>query len=46
MYDTVYVLYAAILNGQRKPSQFFFIRLPFAHRANGRLSFARLFMKK
>jgi hypothetical protein len=39
-------MYNAIANGKRKPSRFPFIRLPFAHRANGSLSFVRLSMKK
>jgi hypothetical protein len=33
-------------NGKRKPRQFFLIRLPFAHHANGSVSFIRLFTKK
>jgi hypothetical protein len=33
-------------NGKWKPRQFFLIRLPFAHRANGSLSFVRLLTKK
>jgi hypothetical protein len=32
-------------NGKR-PRRFFLIRLPFAHRANGSLSFVRLLTKK
>jgi hypothetical protein len=33
-------------NGKWKPRQFFLIRLPFTHRANGSLSFVRLLTKK
>ncbi len=33
-------------NGKREPRQFSLIRLPFAHRANGSLSFVCLLTKK
>jgi hypothetical protein len=33
-------------NGKLKPRRFYLIRLPFAHCANERLSFDRLFAKK
>ncbi len=38
-------IYAAVSNGKRKPRRFSLIRLPFAHLANGSLSFVRLFRR-
>jgi hypothetical protein len=46
IYTHIYVcICAAVSNGKRKPRRFSFIRLPFAHRANGSLSFIRLLAK-
>jgi hypothetical protein len=40
-------IYAAVSNRKRKPGDFSYsFCLPFAHRANGSLSFVRLFTKK
>jgi hypothetical protein len=41
-----FYLYAAVSNGKWKHRQFSVIRLPFAHRANGSLSFVRLSTNK
>jgi hypothetical protein len=47
MYIYIYTyIYTAVLNGKRKLRRFSTIRLPFAHRANGSLSFVRLLTKK
>ncbi len=43
--NTVYI-YAVVSNGKREPRQFSLIRSPFAHNANGGLSFVRLLTKK
>jgi hypothetical protein len=42
----LYYIYAAVLNGKRKPRQFCLIHLLFAHRANGCLLVVCLLTKK
>jgi hypothetical protein len=42
----MYMLLFQTENEKRKPRLFSLNSLPFAHRANGSLSFVRLFMKK
>ncbi len=46
IYTHIYVcICAAVSNGKRKPRRFSFIRLMFAHRSNGSLSFVCLLSK-
>jgi hypothetical protein len=42
----IYMLLFQTENGKRKPRQFSLIHLPFAHHANGSLSFVSLFTMK
>ncbi len=49
LYIHIYIYidrYTAVSNGKQKIRRFSLIRLPFAHRANGSLSFVRLLTKK
>jgi hypothetical protein len=45
IFQYIYI-YAAVSNGKWKTRRFSLISLPFGHRANGSLSFVRLFTMK
>jgi hypothetical protein len=45
-YFYIYIIYAAVSNGKRKPRRFSLLRLPSAHHANRSLLFVRLLTKK